>query len=171
MITPAVLCRLWPTGKYILVILLLFFKSKCKNWIRRFRRVSPKFLANTQITRSFNSEGHVHSIFIGLSTLIICNMIYVRDNEIFYIFSAKSSVVALISYLPITTISKVHKRNLSIFLSYPSMSPKHIPSSALQGVSKKRRPLEINHIVKIWMPFQLHICWTVVREILMGCIY
>jgi hypothetical protein len=25
----------------------------------------------------------------------------------------------------------------------------------LQGVSKKRRPLEIKHIVKIWMPFQL----------------
>ena len=37
-------------------------------------------------------------------------------------------------------------------------------------VYQKRRPLEIKHIVKIWMPFQLHICWTVVREILMGCI-
>jgi hypothetical protein len=39
------------------------------------------------------------------------------------------------------------------------------------GCIKKRRPLGIKHIVKIWMPFQLHICWTVVREILMECIY
>jgi hypothetical protein len=37
-------------------------------------------------------------------------------------------------------------------------------------VYKKRRPLEINHIVKIWIHFQLHICWTVVRAILMECI-
>jgi hypothetical protein len=36
------------------------------------------------------------------------------------------------------------------------------------GCIKKRRPLEIKHIVKIWMPFHLHICWTVVREILMS---
>jgi hypothetical protein len=36
------------------------------------------------------------------------------------------------------------------------------------GCIKKRRPLEIKHIVKIWMPFQLHIYWTVVREILMN---
>jgi hypothetical protein len=36
------------------------------------------------------------------------------------------------------------------------------------GCIKKRRPLEIKHIVKIWMPFQLHICWIVVREILRG---
>jgi hypothetical protein len=40
-----------------------------------------------------------------------------------------------------------------------------------RAYKKKRRPLEIKHIVKIWMPFQLHICWTVVREILMECIY
>jgi hypothetical protein len=31
-------------------------------------------------------------------------------------------------------------------------------ANSLQGVSKKRRPLEIKYIVKIWMPFQLHIC-------------
>jgi hypothetical protein len=36
------------------------------------------------------------------------------------------------------------------------------------GCIKKK---EIKHIVKNWMPFQLHICGTVVREILMECIY
>jgi hypothetical protein len=41
----------------------------------------------------------------------------------------------------------------------------------LQVYKKKRRPLEINHIVKIWMPFQLHICWTVVRELIMMSAY
>jgi hypothetical protein len=44
-------------------------------------------------------------------------------------------------------------------------------SARTTGCIKKRRPLEIKHIVKIWMPFQLHICWTVVRAILMECIY
>jgi hypothetical protein len=37
------------------------------------------------------------------------------------------------------------------------------------GCIKKRRPLEIiKHLVKIWMPFQLHIYETVVRENLMS---